>query len=285
MIGVTGATGEVGRRVATRLAEGGILQRLIVRDPSRAPHLPNSEIVQISAYGDATAMQRALTGVRTLFLVSAKQAADRVQQHITAVDAAVAAGVQRIVYLSFLGASPLATFTFAQEHFRTEEHIRATGLHYTFLRPSLYLDRLPSWVGPDGVIRGPAGHGRLARIARDDLADTAAVILTQAGHDGQTYDVTGPEARSLEESAEQLSLATGRTITYHPETVPEAYASRSHYGAKQWEIESWVSSYLAIATAEMDIVSDTVLTLTGRRPLSLTQYLRKHPESVQHLIH
>lgn len=136
LIGVTGATGELGGRIAARLAERGVAQRLVVRDPSRAPELPGAEVARASSYGDGEEMRRALEGVRTLFLVSAGEAFDRVRLHTTAVDAAVAAGVERVVYLSFLNAAPDATFTFARDHFHTEQHVRSTGVRHSFLRPS-----------------------------------------------------------------------------------------------------------------------------------------------------
>ncbi len=285
LIGVTGATGAVGGRVASRLAQAGLAQKLVVRDSGRAPRLPGAEVAQAS-YEDAAAMRLALSGVRTLFLVSGKEAFRRVEQHVTAVDAAVAAGVERIVYLSFLAAAPDATFTFARDHFHTEEHARATGLSHAFLRPSLYADLVPHWCGTDGIIRGPAGEGRVAWVARDDLADAATAVLVgeDGEHDGRTYDVTGPEALTLAETAEVLSGATGRRIRYEEETPEEARASRAPSGAPDWEIEGWATSYAAIATGEMDVVSDAVRNLAGHEPLSLPAYLQRHPESYRHLV-
>ena len=283
LFGVTGATGAVGGRVAARLAESGHSQRLIVRDKSRAPDLPGAEAAEAS-YGDPEAMWRALAGVETLFMVSAREAADRVRQHIAAVDAAVAAGVEQIVYLSFISAAPDATFTFARDHWHTEEHVRATGVRHTFLRDNMYMDFLPALAGTDGVIRGPAGDGRVAAVARDDIADVAVAVLLGGGHDGRTYYVTGPEAATLHQVAEELSRATGRSITYHGETLEEAYASRASYGAPEFEVEGWVTSYVAIATGEMNVVSDTVYKLTGHEPMTLTDFLRRHPESYQHLL-
>jgi NAD(P)H dehydrogenase (quinone) len=283
LFGVTGATGAVGGRVAARLAGSGHSQRLIVRDKSRAPNLPGAEAAEAS-YDDPEAMRRALAGVETLFMVSAGEAADRVRQHIAAVDAAVAAGVERIVYLSFIGAAPEATFTFARDHWHTEEHVRATGVRHTFLRDNMYMDFLPALAGADGVIRGPAGDGRVAAVARDDIADVAAAVLLGDGHDGRTSDVTGSEAITLHEVAEELSRVTGRTITYYAETLEEAYASRASYGAPEFEVEGWVTSYAAIATGEMDVVSDTVYELTGHEPMTLADFLRRYPESHQHLL-
>ena len=137
-----------------------------------------------SGYGAGEEMRAALQGAHTLFLVPAAEAPDRVDQHRAAVDAAAAAGVQRIVYLSFLRAAPDATFTLARDHWHTEQHVRAAGPAWTFLRMSLYLDFIPSMAGPDGVIRGPAGDGRVAAVLRDDVAAAAAPVLTSEGHDG-----------------------------------------------------------------------------------------------------
>ncbi len=171
LFGITGATGEVGGRVAARLAAQGARQRLIVRDPSRAPKVENAEVRRASDYGDADSFRSAAEGVTTLFFVSASEHPERVRLHTTAVDAAVSAGVERIVYLSFLGAAPDATFTLARHHHATEEHIRASGIPFTFLRSSLYLDFIPWFCTPEGVIAGPAGSGRFAPVARDDIAD------------------------------------------------------------------------------------------------------------------
>ena len=139
MIAVTGATGEVGRRDIARL-EAGIPHFSVVRDASRAV----GECRVASDYGARDEMVAAFEGADTVFLVPAAENAERVEQHRTAVDAVVAAGVPRLVYLSFLGAGPDATFTLARDHWATEEHIRATGLRWTFLRKNLYMDFIPA---------------------------------------------------------------------------------------------------------------------------------------------
>jgi len=282
-LAITGATGGLGGRVARRLADRGVAQRLVVRDPARAPELPGAEVAR-AAYDDGEAVRRALDGVDTLLLVSASEAVDRVRLHSGAVDAAVAAGVQRIVYVSFLACSPDATFTFARDHWHTEEHVRGSGVRHTILRDSLYLDVFPLFAGGDGVIRGPAGDGRVAAVARDDVADVAVAVLLGDGHDGRTYDLTGPEAFTLRQAAEALSRASGRTVTYHAETLDEAYASRAGYGAPHWEVTGWVTTYAAIAAGELDVVSDTVTTVAGHLPMDLAEFLRRNPASYRHLV-
>ncbi len=280
-IGVTGSTGQLGGRVATRLAALGQPQRLLVRNLARAPQLPGAEVVQAS-YEDGPSMRAALSGIQVLFLVSGYGSA-RLEQHYSAINAAVTAGVERIVYTSFLSAAPLATFTHAREHYLTEQHILATGRHYTFLRPSFYLDRFPRWFSNEGVIQGPAGNGTITWISRDDLADVAVAVLTTGGHDGASYEITGLQALTLAEAAQEFSRATGLPASYRPETLEEARASRAKFNPSGWELEAWVSTYLAIATGEMSVVSHTVQALTGHAPQTVADYVHQHPESYQHI--
>ncbi|RMI14424.1 NAD(P)H-binding protein [Cellulomonas triticagri] len=287
LIVVTGASGRVGRRLAVRLAAEGARQRLVVRSPDRAPDVPGAEVAVSPGYVDIAATRAAFAGARTVFLVSGREAAGRVDEHRAAVDAAVDAGVERVVYLSFQGAAPDATFTFARDHWATEEHLRASGLRFTFLRDCLYHDAVARFVGADGVMRGPAADGRLAAVSHDDVADVATAVLLDEraeAHDGQAYDVTGPEAYSLTEAAAVLSEATGRAITYEPETREEAFASRAGYDAEPWEVEGWVTSYAAIATGELATVSPTVPRLTGRPAQSLRDWLDLDPDAWAHLL-
>ena len=284
LIAVTGATGGLGGRVARRLAGRGVAQRLVVRDPARAPELDGAEVAA-ATYGDGEAMRRALDGVATLLMVSASEDRERVKLHTTAVEAAVAAGVGRVVYTSFFGAAPDCTFTFGRDHWHTEEALKASGVRWTFLRDNLYIDFLPLMAGADGVIRGPGGNGRAAVVARDDIADAGvAVLLDDTGrHDGRGYDMTGPEALTLAEVAEQLSRVAGRPITYQEETLEEAYASRASYGAPDWEVDGWVSTYTAIANGDLERVSGDLEALAGHPPIRLAGFLRDHPDSYRHL--
>ena len=286
-IAVTGATGAVGSRVAKLLRAGGVHPRLVVRDLARVEPVAGFEAVAMGprGYRDQTALTEALGGCDTLFLVSARESADRVVEHAHAVRAAVDAGVTRIVYTSFLGADPDAVFTFGQDHYATEQLIRESGVAWTFLRDSFYLDFIPHMVGEDGVIRGPAGEGRCAWVARDDVAAAAAAVL-QAGdgaHDGKAYDLTGPEAHTLSWVAERLSAVTGREIKFRNETVQGAYESRSHIDAPDFEKDGWVTSYVAIGVGDMDVVSDAVETLTGTAPIGLEAWLAANPEAWAHL--
>jgi len=282
LIALTGATGVVGGAVAALLSEAGARTRLVVRDPSRAPQLHGAEVRQTSGYGAGDEMRAALEGADILFLVPGTEAADRVEQHKTAVDAAVAAGVRHIVYLSVVNAAPDSIWTLVRDHWRTEEHIRASGAAWTFPRFNLYMDFIPFMVGADGVIRGPAGDGRAAAVMRSDVAAATAAVLTSEGHEGRTYDLTGPEAFSLADAAETMGRLTGRAVSFHDESDEEAFASRAGQ-APDWEVRGWVSSYWAIREGLLADVSPHVRELTGRDPVSLSDYLEADPGVLAHV--
>src|SRR3954469_14572383 len=294
VIAVTGATGALGARVADRVLAGAAAAdatvRLVVRDAARAPRLPGAAITEFpGGYADGEGFRDALAGVHTLYLVSPAEAEDRLQQHLTAVHAAAAAGVQRIVYTSFLGAGrPEPVFTLGRHHHATERAIAESGVRWTALRHSMYADFVPFFAVPEGdraVIVAPAGDGRASFVSRDDCADVdAAVLLDDSGQfDGQALDVTGPEALSLAKAATVLAEVTGRPAEYRDQTVEEAWATRRPSGHPDWEIEGWVTSYLAIAAGELAAVSDVVPRIAGHPALTVEEHLRRHPEDWAHL--
>lgn len=274
-LAIAGSTGALGGMVARQLADAGSSQRLLVRDARRAPELAGA-VPAVCSYADSTAALAALKGAKVLFMVSAAEAEDRLAEHYAFVDAAAAAGVQHVVYTSFYGAAPDATFTLARDHYATEERIKASGMAYTFLRNNLYLDFLPLMTGDDGVIRGPAGDGVFSCVTREDIARCAVAVLQDpAVHVGKTYNLTGPEELSLAGAAAVLTEGTGRTVSYQPETLEEAYASRASYGAPPWQLDAWVSTYTAMANGEMAGLSPDVHGLTGRDPMSLAEFLER----------
>src|SRR5213075_533516 len=129
-------------------------------------------------------------------------------EHRTFIRAAAEAGVGHLVYTSFAGAAPDAGFTLGRDHFDAEQAIDETGIPHTFLRDNFYLDLLPFFADEEGLIRGPAGDGRVAAVARADVADVAAVVLrSPAEHAGAAYELTGPEALTLTEVAARVSTA------------------------------------------------------------------------------
>lgn len=270
VIALTGSTGAVGGTAARLLAEAGVPARLLVRDPARAPHLAGADVRQ-AAYGDPGCVA-ALDGVDTVFMVSAHEAADRVDQHRSFVDAAVTAGVRQIVYLSFVGASATSGFTLGRDHGATEDHIRASGLEWTFLRDNFYAEALPTFADDQGVIRGPAGKGRVAAVSQRDVGAVIALVLQEPReHMGRTYDLTGPDALTFDDVAFILTRITGRPHRFVDETIEQARASRAHYGAPDWLVDAWISTYTAIRDGELQHVSGDIARLLGRPATSFDE--------------
>ena len=266
-LAVTGSTGALGGRVAKALADLGIEQRLIVRSAERAPRLDGAEVREVpGGYADPAGFREALEGVGTLFLVSAEEAPDRVAQHRAAIEAAAEAGVERIVYTSFLGAAADSTFLLGRDHWATEAgdprggrrlHLPARlllhGLHPLLRRARADLPR--------------AGRGRapLAGLARRRRRGRGRRCSRRPGaHDGKAYGLTGPELFTLTEAAERLGAYTGEPYSYVEETTEEAWESRRPSGAPDWMIEGWISTYVAIAEGSLDRVSGDVEAVTGR---------------------
>lgn len=271
MLALTGSTGHLGGLLAPALAD--LEPRLVVRDPTRAPRLGLE--VRTAEYADRDAAVAALDGVDVLLMVSAGEARDRRDQHRTFIGAAVDAGVRHVVYTSFAGAAPDATFTLGRDHHDAELAIRESGMTFTFLRDNFYADLLPHFADASGAIRGPAGTGRVAAVARRDIADVAAVVLREpAAHADATYVLTGPEALTLADVADRAGAVLGRDLRYEEETVEEAYASRrAAYDAEDWQLDAWVSTYTAIADGSCAAVTDDVLRLTGHPARTLEQAL------------
>ncbi len=275
-IGLTGVTGALGGLVARALADD--LRhdlRLLARDPARAPDVDTD--VRRCDYADAEGARAALRGVRTLLLVSAAESAERRAQHRTMIAAAADAGVEHVVYTSFAGAAPDATFTLGRDHHDAEQAIRESSMAFTLLRDSFYLDALPLFADREGVIRGPAGDGRVGAVARADVADVAAAVLRDpAAHRDTTYTLTGPEALTLAEVAARAGAVLERPLRFVDEPVEAAYAWRREvYGAAPWQLDAWVSTYTAIADGSVSMLTDDVAAVAGHPPRSLEEALAR----------
>jgi NAD(P)H dehydrogenase (quinone) len=283
MILITGATGNIGRQVAELLSKRGETLRLMGRHVDAIPNLAHSESV-VADYGNPALLDKAFEGVDHAFIVSGyAEPGQRAQLHRNAFQAASRAGVRSVTYLSFLGASPQSKFPMSRDHFLSEQYLKETGIPFTILRDSLYLDLIPEMFNEAGVMRGPAGTGSVAWVSREDVANVVATALDPRTPFQGTYNVTGPEILTLQETARQVSLLVGRELRYEDEPVEEGRKWRSTLGAPTWEVDTWLGSYEAIAAGELNSSSGTVLQFTGDQPLSLSQYFVKHPKFLDKL--
>ena len=222
-IAVTGATGQLGRLVIEKLKAKLPASDIIALARNTAKAADLGVTVREADYSRPETLGPALAGVdRLLFISSGEAGPGRVEQHRNVVEAAKAAGVKHIVYTSVLHAdtSPL---DLAQEHRATEAMIKASGIPFTFLRNSWYMENYGASVGgalAGGAVIGSAGEGRILSAPRADYAEAAVAVLTGEGHEGQTYELGGDEAFTLADLAAEISRQTGRTIPY--KNLPEA---------------------------------------------------------------
>jgi NAD(P)H dehydrogenase (quinone) len=273
-IAITGASGKLGGRVAHRLAARSAHQLLLGRDLTRLPRLPLAAVRGPAAYDDPPAMRAALTGADTLFLISAHLSGRRLAEHSAALDAAVDAGVTRVVYLSLLGAAPEATYVNARDHWATEQYLAGLPVRWTVLRPSFYWTMLTAYADESGTVRGPAGDGRVSLLHHDELADVAAAVLldSSGAHDGAVREVTGPVALTLAEACRSLGAACrslgaacrslgaacrslGAACRFEDQDAASARAILAAAGWPPDRIESRVSWFRAIALGEVSAVS------------------------------
>ncbi|MCU0565752.1 MAG: SDR family oxidoreductase [Oculatellaceae cyanobacterium Prado106] len=277
MILITGAPGKIGKRTAELLAHQGYSLRLMVRDAHRAPQLPLSQIIE-GDYAQPATLDAAFAQVDTALIISGyAEPGERALLHKNAIDAAVRAQVKHLVYLSFQGASPDSKFPMSRDHDQTEQFLQESGIPFTALRDNFYLDLIPEMFNTEGIMRGSAGDGAVAWVAREDVSRLAATLLSRPGDFAGTYNVTGLESLTLSETAARLSALCGRSLLYEPESLEAGRKWRSMFGAPDWEVETWLGSYEAIAAGEVAQPSDTILRLTGTQPFSLEAYFTEYP--------
>jgi NAD(P)H dehydrogenase (quinone) len=221
---VTGATGHLGGLVLEQLLELGHTPDQIVaggRKPEHLAHLAERGFaVAMIDYDDSASLKSAFTGADSLLLVSSNAIGQRVQQHANAIDAAADAGVRRIVYTSAPRADT-SELILAPEHKATEALITGSGLDYTILRNNWYTENyLPALeqARQTGTVLASAGDGRVASASRRDFAAAAASVLSQPGHHGQVYELSGDRAWDYHELATAITQVVGRAVTYTPVT-------------------------------------------------------------------
>ena len=274
-IAVTGVTGNLGGIVSRLCKKNGIEVRNLARNVEKAEKLGFSNVFK-SSYDKSEDTVKSLEGIEVLFMVSGSENPNRVQQHKDFIDAAKIAEVSHIIYLSFYNASKNSIFTLGRDHYATEEYIKENGFKYTFLRDNFYVDFFVDLCREYGEIKGPAGNGKVSAVVRSDVSEVVAKILENPGKcENQTLNMTGPEELSMDEIVKTVSKYFGKEIKYIEETVEEAYESRKIWKAEQWEYNSWVSTYTAIAENEQSGISNDIEKVLGRKATSLVEYLEK----------
>lgn len=275
-VAVTGASGQLGRRVADLLLEQLDPSQvvLLTRTPGAlAAYADRGAVVRPADFDEPGALVDAFAGADRALLISAVDFERRVEQHRAAIGAAKAAGVQHVVYTSIPepGDNPSAA---SPSHYATETAARESGLVWTFLRNNLYADfQVPVVAAAidTGQLVTSAGDGRVAYVSRDDCAAAAAAVLVQDGHESKAYDVTGPEAVGAAELAALAAELGGRAVEVVPVDDDAVVAGMVAGGVPEAVAHIRLSFVVAAREGFLDAVSGAVQELTGRSPASVRE--------------
>lgn len=275
---VTGATGHVGKHLINLLRAAGYPVRALVRDRARAADLPREVEVVVGDLARPETLPAAFAGVERVFLMDPSFGPDLTRN---AVAAARDAGVQRIVNLSSVGAIPHDPMHLMGRSFVAREAmIQESGITWTHLRPSAFMTNALWWLPSlkaEGAVRDPVGPAHCdACIDTEDIAAVAAAALTQEGHAGQIYTLTGSELLSAAQQVEILAAVLGRKITYIPITPEEAEMEALAQGIDKATAEVMRDLYEAMRADVSTIITDDVKRITGSSPASFETWCRRN---------
>lgn len=277
-LAISGASGQLGQLVADELLKSPEVDLVLAtRTPdSLAGFAQRGAEVRHGDFTDPASLADAFAGSERLLMISTDLVGSRMPLHRAAIEAAVAAGVQQISYLSFLAPTLDNPAAAAAEHFETEKLIRESGLTWTFLRNSIYADLQAAELAAarQGTIRTNAGEGRVAYVSRQDCAAAAAAVLAGGDHGGQAYDITGPQLLSARDRAALFAEMLERpveVVDVDDEEAAEGIATAT--GLPLEECRSFASYGRAIREGRFETVTGTVRELTGRAPQSLREVL------------
>jgi NAD(P)H dehydrogenase (quinone) len=295
-LAITGASGELGRKITARLLAAGRAADLLLitrRPEALAEAAAAGATVRRGDFNDPGDLEAALAGAERLLLISGLAIGRRRLQHREAIAAAKRAGVRHVVYTSSGGLVPKSPSLAVHDHHTTERDLFASGLDYTILRNSQYAEVIATMLGPIAADQGAmvmsTAEGRIAFVSKDDCAAAAAAVLAGDGHEGAIYEITGPEFSTFREAAALSAEFSGRPVEYRVCTAEEKLAIWDAMGVQRdyvdgmfnegtgaWCSNEMITYEMAIRDGYFALCSGHVELLTGQRPKSLRQVFEEN---------
>lgn len=279
---VTGATGNVGSQVVQQLIAAGINPRVAVRSVKKADALKQAgaELVEMDLDKPET-VQPAFEGVDKVFLVS-PFVPNMVELAAILVEAAKKANLKQIVRLSALAQPGI---TLSKWHGEVEKMIEDSGIPFTFLRPNGFMQNftnsMADTIKTQNAFYMPVGDGKVSLVDTRDIAAVAVAALTNTGHEGKAYVITGPEALSNQQVASILSQVLGRTINYVDVPEDAARQGMQSAGMPDLLVNALLELYASYKAGQASTVSPAVEQVTGKTPISFEQFARDYAEVFQ----
>lgn len=298
---ITGASGNYGRGVTDALIAQGRAADLILitRKPEKlAERAAQGCDVRYGDFDKPETLAAAVQGADKMLLISGTRVGARVVQHKAAIDAATSAGVQHIVYTSFIGIDdPANPAEVRHDHIETEALMKASGAAWTMLRDAHYADAMILMAGVGVMQTGKwysnAGEGREAMVWRDDCIASAVAVLSGEGHENRTYNITGPQLQTFREVTALMAEITGKPLEYVSLDDEGQYAMFDAMGIPRrpvddaevngipWNSDDMVTFGQAIREGFLELCTDDVERLTGRKARSVRQMIEENVEMLR----
>jgi uncharacterized protein YbjT (DUF2867 family) len=279
MILITGATGTNGRELVQQLAASGQQVRAMVRNPAKAANLKFPKVELFAGDFDQPAsLDAALKGSDKAFLLCPVDERS-VKWQSAFIEAAKRAGLRHLVKFSGMGAEPKSPSELLRMHDQTDELLRKSGLPFTILQPNSFFQNMlwsAETIKEQGMFYLPFKNAPQSQVDVRDINAVAAKVLTSAGHEGKTYVITGPEALTFGQVAEQLSSVLGRKIQYVDVPLAAAEDGMRKAGMPEWNVRALSGLFAVFASGAAATVTDTIPKVLGRPAISFAQFVRDH---------
>jgi uncharacterized protein YbjT (DUF2867 family) len=279
MLLLTGVTGKTGGASAQALLKKGIKFRAIVRNADKAVALKAAGVeLVIGDVTDRAVLETALAGVEKA-LMTMPNGEKQLELEKQFIDVAKARGVKHVIKMSSMEAVPNATAPIPKIHYASEQYLKQSGLVWTMIKPNFFMQNL---LGSGGTIKEqgkfflPLAQGKTVMIDTRDIGACVALVMTTPGHEGQSYELTGPEELGFAEAAERFTKVLGRKVEYVHVPMPAYRQTLARFLTNEWHLNAVCELFQEIADGQDLHVTGTVQKITGKAPTSLEQFIRDH---------
>ena len=279
MLLLTGVTGKTGGASAQALLKNGIKFRAIVRNADKAVALKAAGVeLVIGDVTDRAVLETALAGVEKA-LMTMPNGEKQLELEKQFIDVAKARGVKHVIKMSSMEAVPNATAPIPKIHYASEQYLKQSGLVWTMIKPNFFMQNL---LGSGGTIKEqgkfflPLAQGKTVMIDTRDIGACVALVMTTPGHEGQSYELTGPEELGFAEAAERFTKVLGRKVEYVHVPMPAYRQTLARFLTNEWHLNAVCELFQEIADGQDLHVTGTVQKITGKAPTSLEQFIRDH---------